>query len=317
MSKIIKLTPQYIEECKKEFEETLISSKIADGKISFNKTIGTVDRKATVYFTEMAWMKMQALIRDFDKEIAWHGVASRGEDIEKDEYYITDILVYPQEVSGASVEMDVDKYDEWLRDNYEDERFNSIRMQGHSHVNMSVSPSGVDLTHQEAILDQLTDKMFYIFMIWNKSKANNIKIYDMAKNVLFEDKDVRYEVLNDGYGIDEFVKDAKSMVKEHGYTYNNRSTYGGNTFGYGWYPNSSAPAKAEKKDDKKEEPKDNNAGNNKSSGKRKGKRKKNKSKAFNNTCDDSQVSLFHNDSYDMYDDAFYYEDIDKKWRDAQ
>ncbi len=225
MSRIIRLTPQYIEECKKEFEEALISSKIADGKISFNKIIGTVDRKATVYFTEMAWLKMQTLIRDFDKEIAWHGVANRGENTGKDEYYITDIIVYPQEVSGASVEMDVDEYDKWLRENYEDERFSNIRMQGHSHVNMGVTPSGVDLAHQEEILHQLTNDMFYIFMIWNKSNANNIKIYDMSKNVLFEDKDIHYEVLNDGYGIDDFVKNAKSMVKERSYTY----YYGGKT----------------------------------------------------------------------------------------
>lgn len=303
MSKIIKLTPEYIEECKKEFEEALTSAKVADGKVSFSKILSAEDRKATVYFTEMAWTKMQSLIREFDKEVAWHGVAYRGDDPEIDDYYITDILVYPQEVSGASVEMDVSKYADWLTENFEDERFNNIRMQGHSHVNMGVTPSGVDLTHQEAILDQLTDSMFYIFMIWNKSKANNIKIYDMEKNVLFEDKDITYEVLSDGYGIEDFIKDAKSMVKERtyqtvGYTYNSGYGYSGGYSGnYGGASKATTPAttSADKdKDEKNVEPQKKNKG------KRKGKRRKDKGRigVYNNAS--SQISMFPDDDNDPY-----------------
>ena len=48
MSKIIKITPQHIEECKAEFEEALSKSKLADGKISFTKTFTSPNRKATV-----------------------------------------------------------------------------------------------------------------------------------------------------------------------------------------------------------------------------------------------------------------------------
>lgn len=303
MSKIIKLTPEYIEECKKEFEEALTSAKVADGKVSFSKILSAEDRKATVYFTEMAWTKMQSLIREFDKEVAWHGVAYRGDDPEIDDYYITDILVYPQEVSGASVEMDVSKYADWLTENFEDERFNNIRMQGHSHVNMGVTPSGVDLTHQEAILDQLTDSMFYIFMIWNKSKANNIKIYDMEKNVLFEDKDITYEVLSDGYGIENFIKDAKSMVKERayqttGYTYNSGYGYGGGYSGnYGGASKTTVPATTSANKDKEEK---STEPQKKNKGKRKGKRRKEKGHvgAYNNTS--TQISMFPYDDNDPY-----------------
>lgn len=310
MSKIIKLTPDYIEECRKEFEETLHTVKVADGKISFSKVLGTVSRKATVYFTEMAWLKMQALIREFDKEIAWHGVAHRGDNPETDDYYITDILVYPQEVGGASVEMDVGKYANWLAENFEDERFNNIRMQGHSHVNMAVNPSGVDLTHQEAILDQLTDEMFYIFMIWNKSNSNNIKIYDMQKNILFEDGDVTYEVLSDGYGIDDFVKDAKTMVTERtykapGYTYGSGygyGSYGDYGYGYGAQPKTTTPTASAAASDKKKDDKKSSSLQGKQ-GKRKGKRRKGHVKTYNNACDKpkgSQMSLLDYDDYDPY-----------------
>lgn len=295
MSKIIKLTPQYIAECTKEFEQSLATSKWADGKISFSKTLGTITRKAKLYFTDLAWTKMQTLIKEFDKEVAWHGVAVRGDDGTKDEYYITDILVYPQEVSGASVEMDTAKYATWIMENADDDRFSHIGMQGHSHVNMAVTPSSVDLTHQEAILDQLTDDMFYVFMIWNKRGERNIKIYDLAKNVLFETADVDVEIMDDGYGIDAFIKDAKAMVKEK--TYTSSQGYQGYQYYNQYYkPSTSgstavstvAPDKKEnenkdislKKDDKSSTAE---AGK---SGKKKGKKKKKKHSYFTTLHDD-------------------------------
>ena len=309
MSKIIKLTPEHIKECMTEFEKDLTSSKWADGKVNFSKTIGTISRKAKIYFTEVAWMKMQALIREFDKEVAWHGVAFRGDDnVERDEYIIKDILVYPQKVTGASVEMDTEEYAKWIEENIEDERFFDIRMQGHSHVNMNVSPSSVDLTHQEAILDQLSDNLFYIFMIWNKKGDSNIKIYDLAKNILFETADIDIEVMDDGYGLDSFVKESKNKVKDRittGYQYSYQ--YGGKTY---------TPVSSVNTDKKEPEKKDNTTpvtvvqSGNKSGKKRKGKKKKNKHKnhSFNNACEesDSQMSFFRENGYDQTDPFGYY-----------
>lgn len=254
MAKVIKVTPECIEEAKRDFENALRDIKLSDGRITFSKTIGTVDRKATVYFTELAWLKMQTLIREFDKEVAWHGLAYRGDDPEKDEYYIRDILVYPQEVSASTVNTDQEKYQTWLM-SQDDDVFNNIRMQGHSHVNMSTSPSSVDTSLYDRILEQLDDTMFYIFLIYNKRGEKTYKIYDMAKNVLFETSDVTVEILDDGTGIEKFLKDAKAQVttKPYSYTPQYGSGYGGNYGGYGGnyggyggnygnYPKSTPPA---------------------------------------------------------------------------
>ena len=62
MAKIIKLTPEYLEEVRQDFEAALAGMKLSDGKINFTKTFGTINRKATVFFTEIAWQKMQALL---------------------------------------------------------------------------------------------------------------------------------------------------------------------------------------------------------------------------------------------------------------
>lgn len=218
MSKPIKMTEQYLEECRRDFEKALSLTKLADGKLSFTKTFICENKKATVYFTPEAWAKMVMLIKEFDKEVAWHGVASRAENEEKDEYIISDILVYPQTVSGASVEMDTEEYAKWIEVNMEDDRFNSIRMQGHSHVNMSPNPSSVDLNHQEEILNMLGDEDFYIFMIWNKSFVSTNKVYDLKKNILFEDKDVTVKILGGSEDLDAFLRTAKEMVKTKSYT---------------------------------------------------------------------------------------------------
>lgn len=217
MSKLIKMTDEYKKNCLKDFEKALSMARISDGKLNFTKTFESIDRKAKVQFAPEAFAKMVMLITEFNQEVAWHGAASRVGEDEQDQYLISDIMVYPQAVTGSSVEMDTEAYAKWLQDNVEDERFNHIRMQGHSHVNMAPHASSVDLTHQEEILHMLGDDDFYIFMIWNKSFDHETKIYDMRKNILFEDKDISVGVTGGKVSFEEFIADAKSMVKPRMY----------------------------------------------------------------------------------------------------
>lgn len=232
MSKIIKLTDSMIEDLCKDFRDSLTSSKMSDGKVTYTKSFQNYDEKATLYFTETAWIKMATLVSEFDKEVAWHGVAKRGDDKSKNEYIVSDIMVYPQEVTGSTVNTDQTKYQNWLY-SFDDNTFNNIRFQGHSHVNMGTTPSAVDLTHQNSILEQLNDDMFYIFIIINKKHDKTIKIYDLAKNMLFETKDVTIQFIDDGLGLREFISEAKSMVTEKTYSYKSYNNYGNNYYGYG------------------------------------------------------------------------------------
>lgn len=240
MSKIISLTPELIAQCrteffaalekaKQEFDQQLTQNKISGGKIDFSfgryvRSFDQADRKATVYFSELAWIKMTSLIREFSTEVAWHGIAHRDEDETKDVYYITDILVYPQKVTGGNVETDQDAYQTWLY-GLSDEQFSNLRMQGHSHVNMGTTPSSVDLTQQGKILEQMRGDMFYIFMIWNKSHSKNIKIYDLKKNVLFETEDVEVKINDEIIGITKFIENAKEICKPPVYTSSYKSPY--------------------------------------------------------------------------------------------
>lgn len=304
MAKIIKLTPDCLTEIRKDFEAALAGAKLSDGRINFTKSFGVIQRKATVYFSEIAWLKMQTLIREFDKEVAWHGLAYRGEDPEKDEYIIKDILVYPQEVTGATVTTDQSKYQMWLME-HDDDVFNNIRMQGHSHVNMSTNPSGVDTSLYDRILDQLDDTMFYIFLIYNKRGEKTFKIYDLAKNVLFETSDVTVKVMDDGLGLDAFLADAKSKVQDRvyspGYT---RPPYNGGGYPGPTQPPATVPAApavpAKPAEPKKEDKKETGKTVRFSKGKRKGKRKdRNRIAAA-----PKQTSLLDDDDDYGYDDPY-------------
>jgi len=201
-------------------------SRLISGSYLRTKCYGNVNRRATLCFTQWAYKKMRALVEDFDSEIAWHGVAKRGEDVNEDKYVIFDILVYPQEVTNTSVEMDTSEYARWIQKNAYLPGINDIRMQGHSHVNMGVFPSLTDLKHQEDILREIPSSDFYIFLIWNKKNDKMIQIFDFAKNLLFETEDVTLKVLNDGSDeapnearepwLVDFLNEARSMVRERG-----------------------------------------------------------------------------------------------------
>lgn len=304
MSKIIKMTSQNLDEIRRDFEEALKGVKLSDGKINFTKTFSNIQRKANLYFTELAYLKMLTLVREFDKEVAWHGIARRCED-EEDAYIISDILVYPQEVTGATVNTDQEKYQMWLM-NHDDEVFNNIRMQGHSHVNMSTSPSTVDTSLYDRILEQLDDDMFYIFLIWNKRNEKTIKIYDLAKNVLFETADVTVSVREDDIGMERFLKDAKEMVQDKKYTPTTPNTYG-NPYGYGGYygthgqkkPESSNASNEKKDTDKKTSGGTPVAsGGVHTSGKRRKKKKQKESTGFQGH------SSYWDDYYDDYDNPY-------------
>lgn len=228
MSKYIKLTEDVKASIITEFARTIGLIKMSDGKVVFSKTLNDIGEKATLYYTEEAWMKSKLLIAMNDKEIAWHSLAKRGEDPTKHEYIIYDVLVYPQEVTGTTVTTDQVRYQTWL---YEqpDEVFNNIRAQCHSHVNMGVSPSGVDTSLYERILNQLSDEDFYIFTIGNKKGDLTVIIYDMGKNILFETKDVTTDIIEDGSGIFAFFKtvsDAVVTKPTQKYTYAGAYSYG-------------------------------------------------------------------------------------------
>lgn len=219
----VKLRETELDQLAAEFREVLSRTKMFDGKISFTKEYKYENaEKAQVVFTPLAYIKMFNLIDKFDSEVGWHCVVRRDSERES-RFIISDILVYPQYVTGTTVNTDQARYTTWLMC-HDDEVFNAIRGHGHSHVRMGVTPSGVDTTHWEGILSQMGDDDFYVFQIWNKNGAHTIKVYDLKNNVLYEDGDVEVSIGDNGIDMESFVSDARELVQKKTYTYTKPTT---------------------------------------------------------------------------------------------
>ena len=225
----VRMTQDMIRQYTQEFYDKVSKMHdIRESFLSFEKIFNTSQKDAVeVNFTTEAYEQMMALIRHFDSEVAWHGLVNR---IDETHFQITKILVYPQKVTGVTVDTDYEKYQSWL---YErpDEEFNTIRFQGHSHVNMGVTPSAVDIENQWGLINNLDSSDFYIFMIWNKRCEYNVRVVDMKKNVIYSGSDVKVTIGD--FDSDSFLKEADSFVEKP--TYNasycaNGTVYAGGAF---------------------------------------------------------------------------------------
>lgn len=177
---------------------------------------------ATLEFAQKAWIKTMGLVATFSGEVQWHGVVSRKND---NTWYVEDILVFPHKCTSVSVISDQEKYEEWLN-NLDDATFNKVKLHGHSHVNMDVSPSGCygnitqgnnDESYRQKMIDGLPSTTdydnYYIFVIFNKSMKWSARIYDLHTNRIFDSNDKEIDVTIDGVELDEFIDEAKTLTK--------------------------------------------------------------------------------------------------------
>lgn len=200
-----------LEEIMKQFRR-----KMFDGKFNLSYTYHYDAKrpKARIVYTREAWDKMKGLILGFDTEIGWHGVIERYQDDHS--FIVKDIIVYPQRITASTVQTDDEPYHKFLMDCFDKDL--CISFHGHSHVNFSVSPSGVDDKDREDKMENQRDG-FYVFTIQNKRGEKNYWIYDYDNNVIYEKEDVVEEVLNAEDSVWEFIENAKKIaVKTTGTT---------------------------------------------------------------------------------------------------
>lgn len=224
----IKMTDEIIRDVMQEFySQASVLGNLQTDKFSFNKSFSKPAKDAVeVNFTLEAYHEMCALIDHFSTEVAWHGLVKR---LDKTHFQITKILIYPQKVTGATVNTDQEEYTKWLYA-LKDEEFNAVRFQGHSHVNMATNPSGVDMQNQWDMINQLNSTDYYIFMIWNKRREYNVRVIDMADNVIYSGSDVKVTI--GALDMKGFLEEAEALVKKPAPVYNYGTTYGSNARTY-------------------------------------------------------------------------------------
>lgn len=238
--KRIKFTAEDLQDIIKKQAEVYATKSIIPTKLTFDTNPSIkADEKVKITFSQSADEKMQALIQECSKEIAWKGI------VEKEgnkEFFIQDIIMFPQKVSSSTVETDDDLFSNWITEKVMNNEIDKIRFHGHSHVNMGVSPSTVDIAYQETILTDIKD--FYIFGIFNKKEEWWFNVYDVESNILYEKDDIEYFYHQSP--AKEWAKDSiEKYVKEQTYSYYD-NYYGRNSK----WNSTSKKKKDEKKDEK-------------------------------------------------------------------
>lgn len=203
------LTQKDINAAQKELAETLKAQKqVSKPNITINIPL-TLDKhpKATLSFTMKAYTKMLALVDNCEKEIAWHGIVRKKKKGAKATYVVEDILMFPQIVTAATVKGKEPEYAMWCAQ-LPAEQLNKLRMHGHSHVRMGVSPSGVDTNYQDDMVETIED--FYIFLIANKQRAFWTRIVDVADNIVYDERDVDIvvdEIASNSKWVEDAIKE--------------------------------------------------------------------------------------------------------------
>lgn len=155
-----------------------------------------------VFITSEAYIKMRTLVDKTSTELGWYGFVSKLPGLDN-VYVIEDIIVYPQKVTGATCEQDEDRMFEFEM-SLTTEQVRARRFQGHSHVNMGVTPSGVDEAFYQDLLSQVRD--YYIIMVTNKRGDNHIRFYDMENNIVYTELELKV-LLDNGTDVDKWYQE--------------------------------------------------------------------------------------------------------------
>lgn len=182
MARLLKADDKIIDKLKESIKKGLSGFDVTTNKIEY--TLPKVNKKCTVFIPNTIQRKINALVDTCQKEIAWHVTVQRAQE---DLFEVTDIIMFPQTVTGATVTSDDADYTEWIM-SLDDDIFDRLKGHMHSHVNMGVRPSGVDTTYQNQVAQNEED--FYLFAIWNKKGDNWFRIVDIKNNILYEDEDI-------------------------------------------------------------------------------------------------------------------------------
>ena len=135
-----------------------------------------------------ALLKMKAFIDAATEEIAWLGLVEQNENV----YTIKDVKLVKQKTTATTAEIDEEGLQEFAEEliaSGKEDELGNIRMWGHSHVEMSVTPSGQD----DSTFKEYYQKCpYFIRLIGNKKGEMRIDIALTAEKAEFDN--VQYEI---------------------------------------------------------------------------------------------------------------------------
>lgn len=137
-----------------------------------------------------ALLKMNAYVENCESEIGWLGRVEKTNGI----LYVTEVYLFEQEVDGTTTEISPEALSDFAVELLEEkdgvEKWNQIRLWGHSHVHMATCPSYQD---DEQMLDFMkTGHDYFLRLISNKKGEVRIDYYDYKNKLCYQN--VEWEI---------------------------------------------------------------------------------------------------------------------------
>lgn len=184
--------------------------------------------------------KMEYYVRHCDKEIGWLGTVQKYNS----QYLVKDVFLFKQQVHSDTCEITADGLSEFATELLSKpdgmDIWNSMKLWGHSHVNMGVTPSAQD-NNQMKVFGENSE--WFIRLIANKSGEMEFTLYDFTSNLTFEN--VKWMELKQHSS--ELEEEIKNEIKEkvsliasiiptgYGSTYRHGFIYDDYDYGYSKY----------------------------------------------------------------------------------
>lgn len=153
-----------------------------------NPTVKVLQRcMPTITISPDALIKMQIYVENCSEEVGWLGTAYKDEG--ENNIHISDVFLFDQEVHSTTTEITPEGLSTFAEKILEEadgmDIWNNLKVWGHSHVNMSVSPSGQDDNQMSTFADGGHD--WFIRIIANKKGDMRVDFYSYELGVYFND----------------------------------------------------------------------------------------------------------------------------------
>lgn len=162
----------------------------------------------TLFISPVAMDKMEAYIELVDTEVGWLGTVQQCGKPEEQVYYLEDVYLPYQDVNGGTTEITPDGMMKVAQELNDDDKIARLSFWGHSHVNMSVGPSGQDSDQVKLFQENGLPYMFRA--IANKKGDFGLTFFDFKTGVSVEN--VRWELYYDA-GVDKAAIKAEIAEK--------------------------------------------------------------------------------------------------------
>lgn len=151
-------------------------------------TVKVLDRfLPNIIINPDALVKMQIFVENCTEEVGWLGTAYKSE--KSNTIMIDDMFLFDQEVHSTTTEITPEGLTTFgeaiLAETNGMEIWNNLKVWGHSHVNMTVSPSGQDNSQMETFAEGGHD--WFIRIIANKRGEMCLDLYNYEQGIIYND----------------------------------------------------------------------------------------------------------------------------------